>query len=114
MSLKFTNYVHRPLVIEAIEITDENLEEVAEIIGRVTGPENDRKILTDDRIIRGFRLVRPGWWLTKVGDSYRCYNPAAFERTFERVENRVDSTDKILSSETTTAKRKDYIAAPGQ
>ena len=84
MSISYESYKHIPFEVKAVEITDENIEEIATLIGEIEINEEGEKVIrTDKRVIKGFRTVPVGWFMSKVGRSFRIYKPLAFERTFE-------------------------------
>jgi hypothetical protein len=83
-TMEFITYIRRPFQVEAIEITDENIKEVAKLIGfgQVRRQHGSRFILVDRRIIPNIERVYVGWFLTKMGNNYRCYAPILFNSQF--------------------------------
>lgn len=88
--LEFTGFVRKPFMVEAVEITFENLEEVAKLIGKVDTDEDgktiirvDRKLMPDVyRVSPGPLVVRPGFFMTRMGNHIRCYNRKVFFKQF--------------------------------
>lgn len=77
-------YRKKPVIIEAIQITPLNLEEVEAFVGGDLGihPEGGLVIAT----LEGAMRARIGWWVIKgiTGEFYPC-EPAIFELTYEDV-----------------------------
>lgn len=81
--MEFTNYVRRrPFQVEAVEITEENIEEVAKLIGQIRERDGKKFIVVNRRIIPHIPRAHVGWFLTQVGDNYRCYSPKLFRALF--------------------------------
>lgn len=78
MELVFEKFVRKPFVVEAIEITAENIEELAKHIGVYRNRDGYKYINVDRRFIQGVDRVYPGFWMTKMGDNIRCYNRKIF------------------------------------
>ena len=78
--MEFIQYVRKPFVVEAVQITEDNIEEVAELIGKMRVNEGTEQpfISLDRRIIPNVGRAYVGWWLTRLGDNYRCYAPKVF------------------------------------
>lgn len=88
--MEFNTYIRKPFIVEAVEITDENIEEVAALIGKIKINEETEVafIALDRRVIPNVGRAYVGWWLTKLGDNYRCYAPKVFTEQFiEQVSN---------------------------
>ena len=88
--MEFTQYSRRPFDIEAVEITEENFDEVFEMIGKEirTNGEGVRSIIVDRRIVPSVNRAFVGWWVTRMGDNIRCYPPKIFEEGFMPKENK--------------------------
>lgn len=75
-------YVRKPFVVEAMLITEENLDEVAALIGTVEEGSNGRYIRVDKKKLPNVYHVHPGYFLTKMDDKIRCYSPKIFNEQF--------------------------------
>jgi len=99
MSIQTTKFVRKPFVIEAVEVTAENIEQVAKwcsgevfTTGPKTVPEAEPGNLKyvkvkvqhplNERQTRAF--VRD--WVLKAGSGFKVYTPKAFANSFERVD----------------------------
>lgn len=90
MSLIFTEHTRKPFVVEAVEVTDDNLEEIAKFIGDIEEtPDGTRFIRVDNRLVRNIGRVHIGFWMTRMGEHIRCYNPTIFHDQF------IELTDDI-------------------
>lgn len=100
--MEFTDYIRKPFKIQATLITEENIEEVSKIVG-VLGKKDDGTpyIQVNPRKIPNVERVYTGFWLTKMGNNYRCYSGRAFEDQFVKTSDRVE--DGVLLINTTLA-----------
>ena len=82
--MEFTTFVRRPFEVEAVLITDENIAEIAEMIGALKTNDKDGSlyIALDRRLVPNMTRAYVGWWMTQLGDNYRCYSAKAFKEQF--------------------------------
>src|SRR5580765_2394115 len=81
--MEFTTFVRKPFVVEAVEITAENINEVAKYIGDVREREDGTQyILVDRRLVPNVFKVYPGFFMTKMGENIRCYSRKIFKEQF--------------------------------
>ena len=85
--MEFTTYVRKPFSIDAVIITEENMKEVAKLIGRVRQKDGVKYIALDPRQFPTIHRAYVGWYLTRFEDSYRCYSPKVFKSQFVVYEN---------------------------
>lgn len=98
--MEFIKFIRRPFEVDALEITEENIREVAKLIafGNVRKKDGAHFIIVDRRIIPGgIERVYPGWFLTKMGNNYRCYAPTLFNAQF--LENAPEEWHEFLEEE---------------
>lgn len=92
--MQFATYVRKPFLVEATEVTEENLAEVAELIGlggKVrTEEDGTRYISVDRRLVPNINRVYVGFWVTKMGDNYRCYSQRVFKKQFVENEESIE------------------------
>ena len=81
--LEFTVFTRRPFIVEAIQITEDNIEELAGLIGEVRHKDDEIYISIDRRVIPNIRKAYVDWWVTRMDDNLRCYSPKIFEEQFE-------------------------------
>jgi hypothetical protein len=83
MTLQFEKFTRKPFVVEAVEVTIENLEEVAKLIGDVEEDESGVLFIkVDRRLMPNLYRVEPGFFMTRMGLHIRCYNRKTFLKQF--------------------------------
>lgn len=78
--------VRAPYIVEVIEVTEANIEELNKIVG-FTDLQRDEEgpfILTNRRVIQHPPRIRPGYFVTKVSinDRLQCFNPTIMAEQF--------------------------------
>lgn len=81
--IAFDQYVRTPFSVEATIITEENIEEVAQLVGTVRTKNGEKYIALDRRIVPNISRAYIGWYVTRLGDNFRCYSPKVFLEQFE-------------------------------
>ena len=70
-------------MVDAVEITPENIEEVAKYVGDLREKEDGTKyILVDRRLVPNVFRVYTGFYMTKMGENIRCYSRKIFKEQF--------------------------------
>lgn len=83
MQLNFTDYARRPFVVQAVEITEDNIEEIATYVGKIEEKADGSKyIIVDNKLVPNIYRVYPGHFMTRMGDHTRCYTPHVFKQQF--------------------------------
>lgn len=81
--MEFNNYVRKPFGVSAVEITADNIEEVAKHVGDLrTKDDGTPYILVDRRLVPNVTRVYIGFWMTKMGENVRCYSRKIFREQF--------------------------------
>jgi hypothetical protein len=81
--MEFTTFVRKPFVVEAVEITTDNIEEVAKHVGDLRYKEDGTPfILVDRRLVPNVFRVYVGFYMTKMGENVRCYSRKIFREQF--------------------------------
>lgn len=97
-------YFRKPFVVEAVEITDDNIKELAHLIGTIQTKDDGTVYIKVDRtLVPNIQEVYIGFWLTKTGNNnVRCYRKRIFDRLFavsdseiEQLVSRLNSTDVV-------------------
>lgn len=84
-TLEYDEYFRRPFRIQAVQVTKENIEEIAEIIGDINNkPDGDPYIEVDPHKMPNMQRVYLGFYLTKVKGRYRAYSRRVFHELFGR------------------------------
>lgn len=81
--IEFNNYVRTPFAVEATLITNENIDAIADLVGTVRVKNGEKYIALDRRIVPNISRAYVGWFVTRLGDNYRCYSPKVFSEQFE-------------------------------
>lgn len=88
--METTTFVRKPFTVQAVEVTRENIKEVAELVGFLREKDDGTPyIQVDRRLVPNIYRVYPGFWMTKMGDNIRCYSKRIFRDQF------VESTPEI-------------------
>jgi hypothetical protein len=81
--MNFTTFVRKPFVVDAVEVTAENISEVAKYVGDLREKEDGTPyILVDRRLVPNVARVFPGFFMTKMGENVRCYSRKIFRDQF--------------------------------
>lgn len=81
--MDFTTFVRKPFVVEAVEITSKNIEEVAKYVGDLREEDDGTQyILVDRRLVPNVFKVYTGFFMTKMGKNVRCYSRKIFREQF--------------------------------
>ncbi|MET0786541.1 MAG: hypothetical protein ABWY25_07545 [Paenisporosarcina sp.] len=81
--MQFTTFVRKPFVVDAVEVTSENISEVAKYVGDLREKEDGTPyILVDRRLVPNVFRVYPGFFMTKMGENVRCYSRKIFKEQF--------------------------------
>lgn len=82
--IQFEKFVRKPYAVKAVMITEDNIVEIAKHIGEVRIREGDNEpyIAVDARLVPVIKRAHLGWYVTKVGDNYRCFAPKVFRQQF--------------------------------
>jgi len=86
--MEFKTFVRKPFQVEAVEITPENMAEIAEMIGGRIKTEDDSGvdyIQLNRQIIPNVGKAYVGWWVTRLGENFRCYAPKVFFEQFSEI-----------------------------
>ena len=81
-NMQFNKYIRKPFAVEAIEITEENMAELAKLVGELRTKNGITSITLDRRIVPNVSRAYVGWFMTRLGDNYRCYSPKVFTDQF--------------------------------
>ena len=81
--LEFTEFVRKPFVVGAVEVTEENIEEVAKYVGDLKSKDDGTPYIQVDRkLVPNIYRVFPGFFMTRMGDNVRCYSRRVFLEQF--------------------------------
>lgn len=81
--MDYKPFVRRPFIVEAVEITEDNVAEIAKLIGTLKVDEDGTTYIEPDRrIIPNLRRCYVGWFLSRVDNNYRAWAPEYFNAEF--------------------------------
>ena len=81
--MEFTTFVRKPFIVDAVEITVDNIAEVAKYVGDLREKEDGTPyILVDQRLVPNVDRVYLGFFMTKMGENVRCYSKRIFKEQF--------------------------------
>ncbi len=81
--MEFNEYVRKPFLVEAVEVTEENIGEVAKYVGELREKDDGTPfIYVDRRLVPNIFRVYPGFFMTRMGDHIRCYSRKVFNEQF--------------------------------
>lgn len=86
--MDFTTFVRKPFTVEAVEITEDNIEEIAKHVGTLKHkPDGTPFIKVNKNKVPNVYQVFPGFWMTRMDDNIRCYSPRIFEQQFSQMDD---------------------------
>ncbi len=81
--MEFNEYVRKPFLVEAVEITEENIGEIAKYVGELREKDDGTPfIYVDRRLVPNIYRVYPGFFMTRMNDHIRCYSRKIFNEQF--------------------------------
>lgn len=91
--IEWTKYTRKPFPVNAIQITADNMEEVAKAIGsEIRTDHHGAKYVyvevfkpLNDRQTKGYI----GDWMLSANNGYKAYTDKAFQNSFDKVEEKV-------------------------
>lgn len=80
--MDFVPFVRKAFVVDAVEVTLENIEEIAKLVGEIRYENEKPYIHVNPNVVVGVRRAFPGYWMTRMGDNLRLYNKRVFFKMF--------------------------------
>lgn len=82
--MEYSEFVRVPFVVQAVQVTEENFNDIFELIGKEIKetPAGKKYILIDRRIIPNGHKAQIGGWVTFMDDKLRYYSKTAFADQF--------------------------------
>jgi hypothetical protein len=86
VTLKFEDFVRKPYIIEAVQISEFNIAEIAPLIGELSKKEDGTPFIQANReLVPYVHRVYPGFWITRMNGQIRCYPRRTFFEQFTPV-----------------------------
>lgn len=112
--MEFNTFVRKPFTVEAVEVTTENIAEVAKHVGTLREKDNGVPyIQVDRRLVPNIFRVYPGFWMTKMGDNVRCYSKRIFNEQFTKSTPHVEEWVAFLNNEQPSEAEKVEVSVDG-
>lgn len=90
--MDFSKFVRKPFLVEAVEVTPDNIAEIAPLVGTLKEKADGTPFIqVNQRLVPNVFRVYPGFWVTKLDETIRCYSKKAFFAQF------MEANDDILS-----------------
>jgi hypothetical protein len=80
--MQFDRFIRKPFSVEAVQISYDNIEQIAGVLGELKEKDGEKWIAIDRRLVPNIRKAYVGWWVTKMDENYRAYSPKVFEKDF--------------------------------
>lgn len=80
--MEFEKFVRKPFIVEVVQITAENIEEIAKLVGELRDQDGKPYIRVNNNVVPGIQRVHIGYYMTRMGDNIRCYNKRVFASQF--------------------------------
>lgn len=83
--MEYSQYIRKPFSVNAVEITVDNIAEVAKLVGELRTDEKNgghQYIALNRRIVPNVGRAYLGWFMTQLDDNFRCYSPKVFREQF--------------------------------
>lgn len=98
--MEFTNYVRKPFIVKAIQVTEENIAELAPLIGTLRQKDDGTPYIQVNRkLVPNVFRVYPGFWMTQMGENVHCYSKRFFTDQFVEATYEVTNWVDYLNSE---------------
>lgn len=96
--MDFKTFVRKPFTVDAVEVTKDNIEDLAPLIGTLRHKDDGTPyIQVDRRLVPNIYRVYPGFWMTKMGDNVRCYSKRIFTEQFAKSTPEIDNWVKFMN-----------------
>jgi hypothetical protein len=98
--MEMSTFVRKPFTVEAVEVTEDNIEEIAQYVGELRHKDNGTPFIhVDRRLVPNIYRVYPGFWMTKMGDNIRCYSKKIFQDQFLPTDPEIEKWIDFLNGE---------------
>lgn len=106
--MELTEFVRKPFVVEAVEITEDNIAEIAPLVGTLKQKEDGSSyIVVNQHKVPNVTVVRPGSFMTKMGKQIRCYSKNAFNKQFIESNESIQAWITFLNNDAKTKEESD-------
>lgn len=93
-------FVRKPFTVEAIQITNDNIKELAPLIGTLRSHRGKFYIEVNRKKVPVLSEVEVDYWMTKVENGkIRCYSDKVFQQQFTAMTPEIKSWVEFLNME---------------
>lgn len=104
LNVELTKFVRKPFTVEAVEITIDNIAEIATVVGTLRTKEDGSPYIQVNRqLVPNVFKVYPGFWMTKLGNNIRCYSGHIFTAQFIEISPNIEKLLEYINEESDTA-----------
>lgn len=97
--MQFKTYVRKPFTVSAVEVTEDNIEDIAKLCGTIeTNGEGQRFIKVTNDSVKTVTRVYVGFWMTKNGDNIRFYSNRIFSQQFIQSTPDINESVKFINA----------------
>lgn len=109
MTLQYAPYVRKPFMVEAIEVTLDNIREIAKLVGTIKFDENTGApyILVDRKKVPNVYRVTAGYWVTRVDNKIRAYSHNSFFAQFKESTSQIEDWVEFMNGAGASASEED-------
>jgi hypothetical protein len=98
--MEYTDFIRKPFVVEAVELTRDNIEEAAEHVGILRKKRNgDPYIQVNPLFVPNVERVFLGFFMTRMGENIRCYSKRVFHDQFTAITPDIKSWVDFMTNE---------------
>jgi hypothetical protein len=101
--MEFTTFVRKPFTVEAVQITHDNIRDIAPLVGIIQVEDGRVWIRVDRKKVPVLSEVEVGYWMTKVDGKIRCYSDNVFREQFTPITPEIQQWMDYLNQQTTRA-----------
>lgn len=105
MTIEYQDFVRKPFVVKAVEITEDNIQAIADELGKLKYDEDTGVpyIAVEKGRVPNVARAQLGWFVTRHGKRTHCYAPKIFDEQFvendEQIQLWVDSLNEQYDDE---------------
>jgi len=80
--MEYEKYVRKAFLVDVVVVTQENIYEISKLVGELREENGKPYIQVNNNVVPGIKRVHIGYYMTRMGDNIRCYNPRVFKSQF--------------------------------
>lgn len=96
--MEMETFIRKPFTVKAVEITAENIAEIAPMVGSLKQKDGQPYIQVNRKKVPNLYEVHIGYWMTKMNGKVRCYSDRVFTEQFTQMTPEIDSWVQFLNN----------------